>query len=63
MYDKHYKGEGFSWLAGNKVTKSVTVRLSPAELRMLWSLYPGESVSFAIRSLIHQAYETKEGKS
>ncbi len=57
MFDKHFENEGLSWCAGNKVSKSVSLRLSEIELKMLSELYPHRGISYAIRSLIHKAYE------
>lgn len=54
--DKHYKGEGFvSSHSCNNVTEIVSVRLSIIELDILRKLYPDNTLSFAIRSLIHAA--------
>lgn len=53
MFDKHYKDEGL-FRGYNKLDKVVSVRLSVEELEILEKFYPGKSVSFAIRSAIHE---------
>lgn len=54
MYDKHYQNEGLTWHNSNKVEKVITVRLSYDEINILKKLYPNNTISFAIRSLIHK---------
>lgn len=54
MIDKHYENEGSSWYCSNKVKKVITIRLSYDEINILKKLYPGKTISFAIRSLIHK---------
>lgn len=49
--DKHYQGESFVCPLSN--AKNISVRLTQEEMAILKTLYPSESVSFAIRSLIH----------
>lgn len=60
MKDKHYEGEGFSSrYASHKVIKQVSIRISLDELFLLQNMYPDRTLSFAIRSLIHDAYNRK----
>lgn len=56
--DKHYKGEEF-FSSEKKVIKQVSVRITLDELSILQNMYPGSTLSFAIRSLIHDAYNQK----
>ncbi len=53
FYGKHYEGETHPWLYS--ATNIKTIRLSDEELRILDDLYPGKSLSYAVRSLIHKA--------
>lgn len=61
MWDKHYKGQGFRYSSASYTDKIVSVRLSDAEMRILKNKYPGMSLSFAIRSAIHEL-ERNPGK-
>lgn len=49
---KHYVGEKHSYC--NRVDKSVTVRLSDSEIGIIKRAYPDASLSYAIRSMIHE---------
>lgn len=56
--DKHYKGEEY-FSSRKKVIKQISVRITLDELFILQNMYPGSTLSFAIRSLIHDSYNQK----
>ena len=58
MFDKHYQNQGFSWRC-DKVNNVITVRLSDEEIDMLSKMFPDDTKSFAIRSLIHEGYKKR----
>lgn len=49
---KHYAGERM--FSCERVDKSVTVRLSGSEIDIIKRAYPDASLSYAIRSMIHE---------
>lgn len=54
---QHYKG-GRYW-SNVKVDKIVSIRLSYEQQRIIKKYFPGESVSFAIRTMIHEYDQVK----
>lgn len=54
LNDKHYENENCSYLSRNKVTVSKSLRLSEDDLELISIMYPGKTLSYAIRSCIHQ---------
>lgn len=56
MINKHYENEDYfkQRMKSSKVTNVITVRLSGEELILLQSFYPNKTISYAIRSLIHE---------
>lgn len=51
---KHYENEENCYLKSHCVTKQISIRLSDEEIKIIKELYPGKSVSYSIRSMIHK---------
>lgn len=49
---RHYEG-GKYW-SNVRVDKIVSIRLSEEELKIINKRFPGNSISYAIRTMIHQ---------
>ena len=57
--NKHFQGESYCRNIDYTVR---SVRLSRDEEKILYEMYPGKSLSFAIRSCIHFCWENAEAK-
>lgn len=57
MYDKHYDGQNFNRYCADM---TISVRLSVEDYNFLCSLYPNKTISFAVRSLIHDCMTKTE---
>lgn len=57
MFDKHYDGQRFNRYFADM---TISVRLSVEDYNFLRSLYPDKSISFAVRSLLHDCMTKME---
>ena len=56
-YGKHYKGEE-KFYSRQTLKKTVTLRLSENEMKIIKTYFPNNSVSYAIRSIINSFERT-----